>query len=360
MTFSPKEEVHGAFGHSAVRVQDLKLGTDVVYDYGVYDFDEPQFITKFLRGKLKYSVGRNDTQRAFFFYKKRADRRVIEQEMNLDKEAKQRLVAYLEKSYLPENRKYLYDFFFDNCATRIRDMVENALGETLVYNAEEQTGRTLRQLLDVYIQERSWLDFGIDLILGIPADQAANNRNQMFLPDFLSQSFREKAQVKTTTGLQPLLSAPVVIIDVPAWIAPEIFLSPFVLFTVLSAVLLVLSLFGRFHRFLIRIDGVLFFILGLMGLVMLFMWLGTDHDATQWNLNVIWANPLYLLFFVGVMKGRPRMMRWAYAIAFITSIVVLLGWSFIPQQFHIAIIPILILLLARSAFVFKNFYSMTN
>ena len=187
LTCSPGNALYSTFGHSAVRVYDPLSGMDAVFNWGIFDFDTPNFYWKFMRGKLLYRMG---GQRFIDFYAEYQylQRSVVETPVLLPLDAKRKLLRTIETNYLPENQKYKYDFFFDNCATRIRDVVERAL--PITYADTNRTIKPLRRLLDEYLVEMPWSDFGIDLILGLPADQMGTFRYEMFLPDYLGKNLK--------------------------------------------------------------------------------------------------------------------------------------------------------------------------
>lgn len=359
LTYSPLPDISAAFGHSAIRIQDLNRRTDVIYNYGIFDYDEPNFVWKFLRGKLEYQLGKQRTQSVFNYYRAQGTRQISEQEFDLNTEEAKAVWVYLENNYLPENRRYFYDFFYDNCATRIRDIMELVLKDKIEYTSNIPTELTMRQLLDVHVASRPWTDFGMDLLVGIPADKVASYQDQMYLPSYLSDNLTNGVQIKRTLNdslktvvKTPLLGEKKLVVDGDNYMNKPNWLKPFVVFGILCLLILVLTLIFGHNRLMAILDGVFFFLLGFVGLFLLFMWFGTDHSPTKWNLNILWANPLYLLFFIPVMRRKKRWMRWGYGIAFLTSIIILLGWTILPQQFHIGVLPLVLLMLVRSGLVF--------
>jgi hypothetical protein len=359
LTYSPLPDISAAFGHSAVRIQDFTMNTDVIYNYGIFDYDEPNFVWKFLRGKLEYQLGKQRTQDVFKHYRSKGSRQISEQEFVLNIEESKAVLAYLENNYLPENRRYFYDFFFDNCATRIRDIIELVLKEKIEYTPDTKADLTMRQLLDVHVASRPWTDFGMDLLIGIPADQLASYQDQMYLPSYLSDNLKNGVRIKRqlndslkTISKTPLLGAKKLVVDGENYMNKPHLFRPFVAFGILCLFMLILTLALKHNRLMAILDGILFFLLGFVGLFLLFMWFGTDHSPTKWNLNILWANPLYLLFFIPVMRRSKKWMPWAYGIAFFMSIIVLLGWTILPQQFHTGVLPLVLLMLVRSGSVF--------
>ncbi len=356
LTYSPSPEVSGAFGHSTIRVQNFTRKSDILFSYGIYDFDEPNFVWKFLRGKLEYQIGKESTSRTLRYYQRQGNKRIIEQQLLLTQDENRKIVKFLNKNYLPENRRYLYDFFFDNCATRVRDILENELEGTFKYKEDLSSSKSLRKLLDTNIASRPWTDFGMDLLIGIPSDKMATYQEQMFLPEFLSKNLNDGASLIRNGKETPLFAAPQTLVDGEYYLNQPNLFRPFNVFGLICILLLILTVIFRKGTSLISIDLIFFFLLGLIGLILIFMWLGTDHSATKWNLNILWANPLYLLFLNGLRKKKHTAMKWTYGMALMTSIVILMTWGNFPQEFHIGIIPLILMLMVRSgAVLFKVF-----
>lgn len=208
LTGSPGDELYSTFGHSAIRVKDPVSNLDIVFNYGTFDFSTPNFYLKFVQGKLLYilSVEKFESFQFSFEYQKRA---VTEQVLNLDMMQKNRLYSMLLDNYKPENRQYKYDFFFDNCATRIRDILQKALDKDLEFNHPQlwqKSDTTFRNLIDLYLTNHPWSDFGIDLALGVPTDQVATPADYMFLPDYLAMSVDSAVILKRGVAI-PLVSS---------------------------------------------------------------------------------------------------------------------------------------------------------
>jgi hypothetical protein len=340
LTCSAGNALYSTFGHSALRVYDPLSGIDAVFNWGIFDFDTPNFYWKFMRGQLLYQMG---GQRFPDFYAEYAQLRrgVVETPLSLPLEAKRKLLRTISVNYLPENRKYKYDFFFDNCATRIRDVIERAL--PIQYADTTRTIKPLRRLLDEYLGNMPWSDFGIDLILGLPADQLGTFRYEMFLPDYLGKNLphaRYQGQAIMEAEKRLLPADPL-----PKSKAPH----PTVLLSILMA-LWVFTGFLKSKRWVGILDRLFFTLIGLAGCLMLFLWFGTDHLATKDNLNVLWANPLYF-FALGSLRGKRRI--WLWVIAGLCAFT-LIFFPFSPQLFHPAIIPVLLGVLGRCGMRLRN------
>ncbi|MDX1939357.1 MAG: DUF4105 domain-containing protein [Saprospiraceae bacterium] len=342
ITGSPGNELYSTFGHSAIRVQNVMTGEDILYNYGTFDFDTPNFYIKFIRAKLLYMLSIDRTVDLARYYQ-RENRSITEQVFNLNNEQEMRLINFLIWNYLPENRGYKYDFFYNNCATVIRDIFENRYG--VEYNIKENQNVTFRELLDEYLYKSPWSDFGIDLILGLPADKKADFRNQMFLPDYLSSNLAQ-----AMLDGKPLLQ-PAQVLQSRTELASNnglIKFTPMLVFVIVALMAIIITL-SKNQKIKDIFDIFLFSACGLAGLFFLFMWFGTDHIATKNNWNVLWLNPLYIISVVAIIrKSNKKWLRISFAIYATILWLLLLTWGWFPQQFNMAVIPILIILIVRS------------
>ncbi len=356
ITCDPGEQLYSTFGHSAIGVIDPEQGINWVFNYGTFNFEVPHFYSKFVSGKLLYQLSYGSKERFLYEYK-RSQRRVTEDVLNLTAYQKQELFHQLKNNSLPENREYQYDFFFDNCATRIVDLVYKALGDSLVYHADSSRKEiTYRNLIDIYLPKSHWSDFGIDLALGSVIDKPANPRQQAFLPDYL----RDYLSRCTINGIPFFIHSQELVSESAPLPETAWYVRPGLLFWLVFISFLVFS--NRLqHKSWIIADRILFASIGLLGVVILLLWVATDHDATAGNLNLLWANPLYLIytFFISAKKGL--WFAWSSRIIVILNSLVLIGWFIIPQEFNLVFIPIIATLLLRGgvhvmrSFHVKNF-----
>ncbi|MEO1255538.1 MAG: DUF4105 domain-containing protein, partial [Bacteroidota bacterium] len=183
VTLGPYQgEPWSAFGHNGFRVVDDSLGIDWFYDYGLYDFEQENFFLNFAKGLLKYRVGVREWERSFRLHKY-LERYIKLQYLNLTLEEKQKIFDFLQNNAQPENAEYLYHYVYDNCATKIRDVVNenfpNRIAYDLTYKVE---GKTIRDLMNDYLGQQAWGDLGIDIGLGLQVDREATAEEYMFLP----------------------------------------------------------------------------------------------------------------------------------------------------------------------------------
>ncbi len=348
LTMLPGDQVYSLYGHTAFRVADPALGLDRTYNYGTFDFDQPFFIARFARGLLDYELGIAPMEQTLAVYHF-LERPIIEQRLALSPEAKQSLFQLLETNYLPENRAYRYDFFFDNCSTRPRDILETALGQPLNYGDYAPGAGTFRELVAPYDEAMPLLDLGINIGLAAPTDRIATPREAMFLPLELMRAF----DVATHDG-QPLVAST----DTLFWVAgagtlEDSFDWPTLLgwlLLVLGAALTVAAYSKEsWQRVAQRFDGALFGIVGLAGLVLAWLWFGTEHAVTGPNWNLAWAWPTHLVASILLMRrNRPGWLRVYWMLAALVTLAIVLIEPLLPQDFHPMVLPLGLLLALRA------------
>ena len=357
LTADPGTELYSSFGHSAIRLREVSSegGKDLVFNFGTFDFDTPNFYGKFATGKLNYMLSMTTYDRfiiEYDYYK----RGLREQVLDLNEEQKDFLLQHMDAQYDPARRYYKYDFFFNNCATKIRDAFEISMGDQLVWNdstAGEE--KTFRNLLDEFLAPLPWADFGIDLALGAVIDRPATPREKQFLPTYMEQAFANATIVENGVA-RPLVKESRVLLEYPKEESQPSLVNPFVLFWLLTLIFVGLTFYGfKKGKLMKGLDLVLFGILGTLGLVVAFLWFFTDHTATLWNWNLLWAFPGHLVLVWGLF-ARPKATWLSPYLLFVmvATVIVLLLWMFGMQSFSPALIPILLLILLRANFLFYN------
>ena len=341
LTCSPGEALYSSFGHSAIRIQDPSRGIDQVYNYGTFDFNTPNFYRKFLRGKLLYRLA-IQSYRSFLRDYQAEGRSVYEEEVLLDGPEKEALALFLAENHRPENREYLYDFFFDNCSSRIRDVFEQVLGDRLTYQFPGSDAEiTYRDAIDPYISSRPWIDMGIDLLLGQPTDQVADERDQMFLPDHLSGQL---AYARVDGG-RNLLGPRVQLLELTTELPSSSPVLRWVVLWCLMAFYVILWGFFPQSKLIPIVDVAYWIFLGLLGCLVAFMALGTDHIATQHNWNLLWLHPLFLLAGIGMWIKRDA--KWLRIFGWIQLLLVIgtmIAWNWLPQRLPPSSLPLFLLL----------------
>ena len=349
LTCSPGEELYTTWGHSALRVQNTLTHTDLIYNYGTFDFDDPSFYSKFIRGKLLYFVS-VDTFENFVYEYRFFHRGIIEQVLNLSCAEQEKLLMALNENAKEQNKYYKYDFILDNCTTRLRDIVfKNANGSVQTENILPKKDVTFRNLIHGYLDKSRqwWSKLGIDILLGAPLDIKVSNNEAMFLPDYLLKGFDSthydgsKLVMQKTEILQPSLQS-----DESSWF------SPFLVFTVAFLAIATLSLVNSQNKFLSAFDFFLFFITGALGMFLLFMWLGTDHPECKNNFNLAWAFPLHFIVVLFLYR-KINWIKYYFLVNAILLILLLILWKWLPQEMNPALIPLVCLLLLRSFMRYK-------
>lgn len=353
ITCGQGDAIYSYFGHSAILVYDDSLGIDKVYNYGTFDFDDPNFIMKFVRGKLLYKLSLNNINRFLRQYR-RFNRSVYEQVLNLTPQQKQEIYEFLENNYLPENRYYLYDFYFDNCATRIRDVFEDVLADSLKldYSPFDTLTKSYRFLIKPDLKNEKWLTLGIDLIMGKSTDLTARPRDYSFLPRHMATTFRNAKVMKDTawknfvTTERTLFKAKRTKQEAPGFFDKP---KP-VLWVLFGIFALVFFFLHKAKKRISILDFILWLVPAALGVLLLFLMLYSDHHVVKSNLHIIWANPLHLIFIWGLLrKNPPKWVKKYFLIYGILLIVFLIFMGILPQYFPGAIIPI-VLILVLSAF----------
>ena len=332
ITCGAGDDFYTTFGHSAIRICDSAQGIDWVYNYGTFDFDTPNFYWKFMRGQLDYCLGRFSYEGFMFDYQSEG-RFVREQRLNFSPREVSNLYLLLEQNYLPDYRYYRYDFFRDNCATRVRDMVYAGCGKKTVDTLPDAGGLSYRDYLHTAMRDKlEWWTMGVDLLLGLPADHRCSADEAMFYPLVMEAEFAIAQREES-----PLVEPAVTLLAENRGEISDSF-PPVVVFALLFAAVAVLSRKrGILRTIVIRI---LFVLAGLIGLFLLFMWFGTDHYCTEWNLNILWASPLLLLIAIR-MERSPKWALWLqltmFAVALVWVVWCHLSVGFIPIIFALAL-----------------------
>jgi len=352
LTCTPGTELYSTFGHSALRIVDSNNNIDLVFNYGTFDYFDPNFYTKFVKGKLLYFVS-IDSLPSFMEEYEYYKRGITEQVINIPCEGKQRMVAALFENAKEENKYYRYDFNYDNCTTRLRDMLEKAAGKQLESkNILPKPGTTFRNLIHVYLDRggQQWSKMGIDMLLGNPMDKKVTNREAMFLPDYLLMAFDS-----SKLNGQPVVSEKKILLNYFDAYKTKTGITPFIVFGVLFLLIATLStfFFKRWNLFLKVFDFFFFVIVGFIGVLILFMWFGTEHAMCKNNFNLLWALPTHLLVAF-MLFSKKQWVNNYFRFIFFYTIALLLAWFFLPQQFNAALLPVVGIILIRSFFLSKR------
>lgn len=348
LTLGPWEgQVYTAFGHSAFRVSDPGNGFDLAYNYGVFNFDRPNFYLNFAKGHNYYMLGVADYKRfeySYIYY----DRYIHEQKLNLTPKQKQRLFDYLEWNAKPENAEYLYDYFYDNCATKIPAVMLKVFGDTIQFDSSHiKTDYTIRELTDLYLTHQPWGDLGIDICLGLPMDKKASPFEYMFLPDYVEQGFTN-ASILSNGVEEPLVKERKVLYESQHNTPPNTLIHPLLVFGVLFLIVAVISYRDMKRRKITQwLDIILFTIVGFVGTLLFVLWIATDHKAAAKNMNLLWALPTHLIAIIAMIRNPKWLMNY-FLLTSIIALILLGAWPFLPQKLHYSLIPLVMALGVRA------------
>jgi hypothetical protein len=340
ITCGPGEALYEAFGHSAIRVQDPVQGLDVVFNYGVFDFNQENFYLNFAKGNMLYCLGISQTSDFIYAYRNYG-RAIKEQVLNLDSAERMAVFRYLDVNLLPENKNYLYNYFRNNCSTKIPEMMDSALKGRIIWEYAVISGKaSFRSMIYDYTEFQNWGRLGIDLGLGAVIDRPIEGKDLNFLPYELEKSF-SRARIKRAMTEFPLVIENRILYEPPVYFAGDsFFLSPGFLFTLLLILAGLIWFYSDKFPLAFRIfRAVLFTGTGLLGLVELCIWLFTNHTDAAWNLNLLWACPLFLpLAAISLFRKKTgtrffRLLRFWFP-------AVLALWFFLPQTLNTFLIPL--------------------
>lgn len=348
VTFYPGSEPHNIFGHSEVRVKQGPV--DLYYNYGVFDFQAPGFLWRFVLGETDYICQPIPRMYATLGME---ERRMVEQELNLPQDKALMVRDFLWNNAQPQNCTYRYKFLSDNCSTRPRDIIEMAAGDGLQYPAMGDTVVTYRDILAHYCRNYAWERFGIDLVLGWDTDTVLDQRATMFIPMILMDAVAG-ATIKTDSVTMPLVKATTVPIDksTEGNVRPPTpwYFSPMAVALLVLALTLLVTCRDWHHRDVSRwFDTMLFTIGGLAGCLLFFLIFFSTHEATSPNINIVWLHPVLLLLAVlPWFKKTRNAARWLHALNALIVTLLMLAWPWQPQVGNIAFFPLMTALVVRS------------
>lgn len=298
LTCSPGKEVWAQYGHTAIRYYDKESGEDLAINYGIFSLDQTYFIPRFVLGMTDYRMGVQpmDMFLAQYSYEGRG---VIEQVLNLSAEDKEVIYKALQENMKPENVVYRYNYFFDNCTTRARDMLVNHLHGKVVYPPAEEDA-TFRSMIHKWNNKYEWSQFGEDLLLGVNADRKTTKSEQQFLPENLRSDF-DKARYNG----KPLVKETNVLLDAETEVAEPVFpLSPLSIALIFAVISLVMMLFSyRRQQVYWAWDLALMLTSGLMGIIF-FVMIFSQHPCVSLNFILLFFNPLPLFFLYSTIKKK--------------------------------------------------------
>lgn len=367
MTFSlitcgQGDEIYSLFGHTAIRYQNPARQIDVAFNYGVFDFDTPHFALRFALGETDYLLGVNDFRRLCAGYAMMG-RSVNEQVLNLTTDEKLRLLGLLEENYRPENRTYRYNFFYDNCATRPRNLIERAISSGTLHYAEPMDepleDTTFRTLLHRYSTHALWSRFGMDLCMGSKADRPITRREMEFVPFCLRDDLQQAVIIAPDGSSRPLVSKVQRWNDLPEMHAKENqeghalknestqlldLVTPSAAAIALLLVVVTMTLAGTIRRrhTLWVLDLILLTVAGISGCILAFLTLFSQHPCVDHNWMLLALHPLHLLCLPCTLRRVRKGLLSCYQIANLCSLTLFI----IVYCLKIQIIPLTAVYLA--------------
>ena len=304
LTCQPHDEVYSLYGHTAIRYHELKPGgLDLAFNYGVFDFKKPHFVARFVFGLTDYELGAYP-YKYFVREYRRFGSMVTEQVLNLTDEEKMALHDALAINLRPENKIYRYNYFYNNCTTKARDIIESCINGKVEYAGREDYTPSYRDMVHSMTRNNPWSRFGNDLLLGIKADWKTDLRQQEFLPGNLMYDF-DHAQIYSNGSYRPLIKERRIAVPAGVQIIESGFpLTPLACAAILLAVGIVIFFFEwRKKRAFVLWDVLLMITTGTIGIVLTLM-LFSQHPTVSLNLQIILCNPLPWLFLWPVIRGR--------------------------------------------------------
>lgn len=360
MTCAPGTEIYALFGHTALRYEDTARGEDWVFNYGMFSFNTPHFIYRFVKGETDYELG--VTPYSYFegSYAMRGSS-VYQQTLNLTMAEKQKLRRLLEENYQPENRVYRYNFFYDNCTTRARDIIEECIEGKVVY-PDGKEGLSFRDIVHQYTKGHEWDELGIDMCLGSEADEPVDARKQMFAPFYMLEA-AGKATIVAGDSVRPFVLQEKKVVDVePEGGEGGFPLSPLVcVFVLMGAVCLVGWIQLKVKKVIWIWDLFLFGVQGLAGCVIAFLVCFSTHPTVGSNWLILLLNPIPLIYLpvmvYRAIKGKKDLYH-LINIVYLTLFIMIM--PFVQQKFNATVLPLALCLLLCSASHVLLYYRQNN
>ena len=352
VTCAPGDEIYALYGHTAIRIHDKNRHTDFAFNYGLFDFRKSLFALRFAFGKTDYELGAIRHDIFVEEYIKR-HRTVWEQKINLSRLEKLSFIQEIYVNAMPENRVYRYNYFYSNCTTKARDIIQRNIQGTLFWKEEDSDPHSYRELIHQYTLVHPWAQLLDDLCLGFKADIPISAEAQEFLPFKLKDHF-DKAFVRNADGTErQLVSSSKIIVRGQDQSAVNWFVTPnltIIFILLLSGVLLLVEL--KKHKLFILFDVAIMTIYGLAGILLFVLFL-SEHPTTSTNLNILVLNPLYLFFIPKTLKeNKHKHISKLILFPIVCTVVFFLAMLIRLQTFPLFSIGLALILMSRLAIRF--------
>lgn len=352
LTCSPHDEIYSLYGHTAIRFQDKKQGLDLAVNYGVFSFKKPYFVLRFVFGLTDYEMGIQNFEDFCMEYRYYGAK-VTEQVLNLTPEEKLAVYETLQKNSLPENRIYRYNYFYNNCTTKARDVLLGNIRGKVIFNNKVDDSMSFRKLIHQYNGDHPWARFGNDLLLGVKADAKTTRGEQEFLPANLMTDFSHAVIVRGKTSV-PLVKKTDTVVDetVQGEGNTGFCPTPTMCFVILLVVSLAVSIVERMTGKLFwGFDAIVVSLCGIAGLILLAM-VFSMHPTVSLNLQILILNPLFLYGAYSLLRNRKDMKRYKKTWNILAAFVVAACFCAIFQQFAEGMIILALSLLLRWQAIF--------
>ena len=332
-----------AFGHTAIRIKDAELKNDVVFNFGVYDFNSPNFYSNFVKGRPEYKLGIQNYNNLIQNYI-RQKRYIVEHQLNLDQNSIKIIIDLLVEKL--NDPYYIYDYFRDNCTTRAADIVIDKTNNKFKDDKlESETVFSFRNLIHEKINENSWAALGIDLCLGAIIDKKINTRETFFLPENLMNylDLFEADIIKRNIIYSPESKISY----------QENLPSPLLVNLILSLIIVTVTIFNfKRNKWNKSLDILIFLISGSIGILIIFLWFFSNHFAGAQNFNLLWAFPFNFTLIFAIYKTKiPNWSIGYIKLLIILIILLFLHWITGVQKYNLTLLPIFIALLIRYTFL---------
>lgn len=338
ITISPGEDLYSAFGHSTIWILDTEKNIDRVYNYGTFDFEQPNFYMNFVKGHLDYTLTAYTFEEQYLMTQYEG-RGLSQQVLDLDSIQKQRLYDFLEWNALPQNMHYLYDFYLDNCSSRLRDVLQKNVGPQLVFDKTIATPYSFRDWMNICLVPHPWSALFMNIGLGAPADKQTDYLTQMYLPINLKLGLStakngDKPLVKVEQELLNPTEKEHASSGSGTWIA-----------SMLVLVLSILVTFPLKHfTWLWKTHDILLFaFVTILGSILAMLWAFTDHWVCAMNTDLLWANPICAVYFL--LLTRLRLNKTVYKLSLLTLIISFCYFTvafFLPEKPILVLFPLIL------------------
>ena len=355
LTIGPGNSLSDAFGHSGIRVIDRVNDYDIVFNYGVYDFNAPNFYGNFVKGRPIYSLGLNNYENFYKNYVNQS-RQIIEQKLDLSEYKKRVFVNRLITNSKEANKFYEYNYFENNCSTKIADIFNEILEEDIKNEGLHKVNvgpNSYRKLVYENINPNSWGALGIDICLGAIIDKNINSQDELFLPYNLKSYFDDLGNSNIRNG--NLVTTSVLFGEYSKY--TETLISPIYLLLILSLIIISITYIDYLRRTRsVLLDSIVLLITGIIGLLLIYLWFFSNHTASAWNYNLLWAIPFNLILFIELLKKKQK--KWVISylkLIIIMLLLMCLHWVVGVQVFNISLISLILALIIRYFYLIKYF-----